>query len=170
MVHTPSDRVQVRELGQLRSPGTCALCGNGTCLEGYVDLDIYYEWEGQVYLCMNCARQVAQVVGALLPDQAEFLQATLEKVQTELTLTKAELSHANEQLSAYGTLFGSITPSGSPPASDASEESPEQSGDAVDAPSASDAGESEPPKSVKGRRSPNAASPTAGNRSDTIAL
>lgn len=142
---TPSDRVQVRKIGELRHPGTCALCGNATCLEGYVDLDIYYEYEGNVYLCMNCVKQVCFVVGALLPDESKHLN--------ELNLEMAQLVKSlKEQLSDYqhiDTLISRIaisTPNsvsdavGSVIESVAESEQP----DPNESPSVPDAGESKP--------------------------
>lgn len=99
---TPSDRVQVIQAGSLGHPGTCALCGSGTCELGYVDLDIYFEWEGNVYLCMWCAKQVAKVIGCLNPEESKHLE--------ELNLSIAqELKETKEKLNDYSALADVIS-------------------------------------------------------------
>lgn len=99
---TPSDRVQVVQAGSLRAPGTCALCGSGTCELGYVDLDIYYDWEGNVYLCMWCAKQVAHVIGCLNPEESKHLE------ELNLSLVK-ELNETKERLNDYRVMADVIS-------------------------------------------------------------
>lgn len=82
--HGPSDRVQIRSLGTLMSPAVCLLCGNGTSLEGYVDLDTFFEWEGQMYLCMTCTKQIAEMIGCIVPDEADILKEQFNSTAKEL--------------------------------------------------------------------------------------
>lgn len=140
----PSARVQVRETHQLRSPGTCALCGNGTCVDGYIDPDVYFEWEGNIYFCMNCAKQMAKAIGCLLPDESRYLE--------ELNNTIAEdLKETKEKLRAYDGLINAITGALGSDVADISRTldsilgkgEPEQPDNGTDAPSATDAGKPE---------------------------
>lgn len=151
MVNTPSDRVQVRRLGELMPPGACALCGNGTCLEGYVDLDIFYDYEGQVYLCMNCARDVAKTIGCLLPGESTHLENLNRDVAAELKETQEKLAHAQSRLDAYdsvisGAFANPVTRTGT------NVQSAAQPSSDVKPPVGTGAGESEPKKSVTRKR------------------
>lgn len=150
---TPSDRVQLRETGELRTPGNCALCGNATCLDGYVDLDIYFDWEGNIYLCMNCAKQVSKVIGCLLPDETKALHALYEENARELNETKEKLDAFQQLDDLFSRLYGSsfipvVTAVSDPPLEESATE-PEHSADVV---SITDAGKSKPTRPTKSRR------------------
>lgn len=103
--HTPSDRVQLRGRGELMHPGSCALCGSGNCDDGYVDLDIFYEYEGQVYLCMVCANQVVGVAGGLPSDEANFLKAQFEDTASRLKAAESELHELRAKLGSWDSIF-----------------------------------------------------------------
>lgn len=111
-VTTPSDRVQLIDRGSLLHPGCCALCGSGNCDEGYVDTGIYYDYEGQVYFCWNCAMQIAAVIGCLSADEHGIMRALLEETAAKLKATEEELGNANERLNTYDTfIIGAINSS-----------------------------------------------------------
>lgn len=115
--NTPSDRVQVVGRGDLLHPGSCALCGSGNCDEGYVNTGIYYDYEGQVYFCITCTRQIAEVIGCLIPEEANILREQVNEVaKTNKNLTE-QLEAANERLRAIDIAFGALnltTPNGNP--------------------------------------------------------
>lgn len=104
-VTTPSDRVQLIDRGSLMHPGCCALCGSGNCDEGYVDTGIYYDYEGQVYFCWNCAMQIAAVIGCLSSDEHGIMRALLENTAAKLKATEEELGRATERLNDYDSLM-----------------------------------------------------------------
>lgn len=84
------------------------MCGNGTCMRGYVDPAIFYEYEGQVYFCMNCAEEMAKTIGCLLPDESEFLteqNTMLAEQNAELT---TEVTNARERLAFYDSVIASV--------------------------------------------------------------
>lgn len=109
--HSPSDRMQVIGRGDLRFPGTCMHCGSGSCDEGYIELDVNYEYEGDQYLCMLCTHQLVELVGSIHPD--DFIKFMTEHAQLQIDLNKAseQLAEANERLSTYDSLFASVSPS-----------------------------------------------------------
>lgn len=163
-MHTPSDRVQLREIGDLRAPGNCALCGNGTCLDGYVDLDIYYDWEGNVYLCMNCAKQTATVIGCLLPDQSRYLETLNENIAKELKETKEKLSEFQQLDDLFTGLYGSSFLPVVTAVSDAPEpESAAEQSNPADVVSITSAGKSKPPRPTTSRRSDDASRPKSSD-------
>lgn len=88
----PSDRVQIRQRNELLAPACCAICGNGTCLDGFIDPGIFYEWEGQVYFCMNCAKEIARAVGSLTPEESRYLEGLNEKMAQELAETREKFN------------------------------------------------------------------------------
>lgn len=150
-VTTPSDRVQVIGRGQLRDPGACALCGNGTCDDGYVDLDIYYDWEGQVYLCMNCAKQVAETIGCLLPAESAHLESLNKTIAEELAQLKEDYLDAKSRLDVYDAAIAA-TVAQQRSTANAVEGAEPESGHTPEPVSAPDAGEPVAKKSVKSRR------------------
>lgn len=161
----PSGRFALRSAGELRQPGQCSVCGNGTCIEGYLDLDIYFEWEGNIYLCMNCVSEAIHVVGALLPKEAETLKNIVETTHAELKVTK-------EQLNEYRNLDANLRRLFIPDSAKSGDLSisslltkpePEQI-NTVNTPSGTDAGESESKGPVKGRRPNDVTRPKVGNK------
>jgi hypothetical protein len=102
---SPSDRMQVRELGNLQPPGTCSVCGNGTDINGYFDPDIWIEYFGQVYLCMsNCAKQAIEVIGGLVPEEAEHLKELSTQIAAEHSELKDKYDAAIRRLDVYDTV------------------------------------------------------------------
>jgi hypothetical protein len=145
-------------------PGCCALCGSGNCDDGYVNTGIYYDYEGQMYLCNTCAIQVAEVIGCLSPDETVHLQGLLSDTAKELASVKAELEANNERLNDYDALllgaltasdFGLDSPSGDTIKAE-SEPADAEPGLTDGTPVLSDDGESDAKESVKsvGRRKP----------------
>ena len=130
-MNTSSDRVQVRQLGELLHPGACALCGNGTCVDGYLDTSIFYDYEGTVYLCMRCVEQMCKVVGALLPEEVNSLREHTEAIAQKCSLLEAENNVLRSKLDAWYTVIdGAIDyrASDSTPDSETKPEQPDEPG------------------------------------------
>lgn len=104
-MNTSSDRVQVRQLGELLHPGACALCGNGTCVDGYVDTSIFYDYEGTVYFCMRCIEQICKVVGALLPDEVNTLHSHTEEIAKRCAELEAENNDLRNRVAAWDSVL-----------------------------------------------------------------
>lgn len=141
--HSPSDRVQVRQLGELMHPGACALCGNGNNENGYVDLGVYYEYEGQVYICIDpCMHQVINMIGCLLPSESEHLR----DLNSTLADRVKELEEANavvvSRLSAFNSLLSGAINDGTITLPVIEDEGPEPE-DAFEFAGITDSGESE---------------------------
>lgn len=97
----PSARVQPRQVGQLLSPSVCALCGNGTCMDGYVDPSIFYEWEGQVYFCKNCTVEMAKIFGMVEAEEQEFLKSQAEGLAADNAILNEEIKVLRERLAIF---------------------------------------------------------------------
>jgi hypothetical protein len=151
--------VQVVGRGDLLAPGSCALCGSGNSDEGYVDTGIFYDYEGQVYFCITCTRQIAEVIGCLLPEEANILREQANEVAKANAKLTLELEAANERLRAFDVAFASVKFPDDPNASVSDVVSP-QSEDAskVDEQPVKSAGngESETSEPVKIKRRSNA--------------
>lgn len=100
------ERMQLRNPGELMHPGSCCVCGSGNNEEGYLDIGVYYDYEGQVYLCMTCVEQAAVTVGLLNRGEAKHLQETNERLAEQHASLTSELEKANERLSHYDALLG----------------------------------------------------------------
>lgn len=89
----PSDRMQVRAVGELQQPASCLICGTGNCDEGYLDLAVFIDYVGTAYLCKTCLYEGAETFGMFTPDEV----ASQQKLLDELNKANAELQ---EQLDA----------------------------------------------------------------------
>lgn len=147
----PSDKVQIRQRAELMSPAVCAMCGNGTCREGYVDPSVFYEWEGQVYFCFNCGLEIARALGCLPPDQTQFLIEQDKAMAKELAELKEAHERAVSRLAVYDSVVAAAA--GSPAVdSDVEQESLFESETTSGSADATGSGEPESPKSVKSPR------------------
>lgn len=101
MSAAPSDplgRFQMRSRGELQLPGSCMICGSGTCDEGYVDFGIFVDYHGTLYFCVPCVKEVAQVIGCITPEDNDiFAEATEEKLAL-LVETQKELEDARKHI------------------------------------------------------------------------
>lgn len=104
-MNTPSDRMQVVGIGDLLHPGACALCGNGTCVDGYLNTSIFYDYEGTVYLCMRCVEQLCKVVGALLPDEVTRLREDTENIAKRCTELEAENNDLRSRVNSWDAVL-----------------------------------------------------------------
>ena len=96
----PSARMQVRSMGELMHPASCCVCGNGTCDDGYLDLGVYYDYEGQMYLCMTCATQAGETIGMFTPEEFKIAQTAVNTLQAEKDKLLQELDYARPLVSA----------------------------------------------------------------------
>lgn len=84
------------------------MCGNGTRQDGFIDFQIYYDYEGYVYLCMLCFEETLNVLGLLTKVEADSLRAIAASHAAENLSLKKELEEANARLSQYDSLIGSV--------------------------------------------------------------
>lgn len=108
MKNDPDSRMHVRGIGELMHPGCCAVCGNGNCETGYIDLGVFYDYEGQVYLCMTCVNEVADTAGLLTDTEARFLQAQNKDLAESTRKVTEQLEKALERLDHFNSLFGDV--------------------------------------------------------------
>jgi hypothetical protein len=101
----PSARMQVRRMSELAHPAACCVCGNGTCDLGYLDLGVYFDYEGTMYLCMTCAYQAGETVGLYTPEEIKITQQLAESLGAENDALKLELHNVTEQLNAANVLL-----------------------------------------------------------------
>lgn len=92
--NTPSDRVQLVGLGELLSPACCMICRSGNCDEGYARLGVWYDYEGEQYLCRTCVIQVAELFSCLTPEEAQHVK----DAATEYAALNNDLFQENEVL------------------------------------------------------------------------
>lgn len=101
----PSARMQLRPAGELRMPAACAVCGNGTCEEGFLDLDCFVEFHGMVYLCMNCLIQAGEAAGMFTREQVEHLNGQMTMLLEQNEILTSELADANESVRSLNHLL-----------------------------------------------------------------
>src|SRR5690349_9541715 len=79
----PDSKFHVRNQGELMHPACCTTCGSGSCDEGFVDLGTYYDYEGQLYICMFCVYGITETVGLLNRFEIDFLKNKSEELATQ---------------------------------------------------------------------------------------
>ena len=124
----PSARMQVRSRGELRHPGSCMVCGNGTNDDGYVDLSVFFDFEGTMYLDMTCALELAELIGCVTPEQIKVFEQKVEDLAKKNDELRKELDNAQHHVDTVNALLRSSLLPGSDPASadlEVSEEQPE---------------------------------------------
>lgn len=97
----PSARMQVLSRGELNLPGSCYVCGNGTCEEGYLDFNTFIDYHGNFYLCMTCAVQAAETIGCFTPEQVALMNELGEKAAERVKELEQELENARPILDAF---------------------------------------------------------------------
>lgn len=100
----PSARMQLRTRGELVHPGSCMVCGSGTCDEGYLDLGVFFDYEGTMYLCHTCATQAGETIGMFTPDQVNSQLSLLEQLTQENAKYKEELDNVRPLVDAVNRL------------------------------------------------------------------
>lgn len=103
--NNPSARMQVRSRGQLVAPACCCVCGNATCDEGYLDLNVFVDFHGTLYLCMNCVTQGAETCGLFTPQEVNHLQMQIESLLVDKERLTSELSDANDYISNFDSVL-----------------------------------------------------------------
>lgn len=98
---TSPSRFTVRDV-PIVTPGICLVCKTGSVDERkFVDAAISIKWFGAVYLCSECIREMAQLLGFVTPEVAKLLMASNEElVGTNEKLKKnlGELSESHRHL------------------------------------------------------------------------
>ncbi len=142
----PSARIQFLNIGSLLAPGSCYVCGSGTCEEGYLDFGTFVDYHGSFYLCMTCFKQAAELLGFFTALEAEHLN----KQNEELLAHNKELEQKLEEAIEYGRSLNVVlrdqfsNGSGPDSASDAVQAEPVQSEPDPNPLKRNDSGESEP--------------------------
>jgi hypothetical protein len=140
--------MQIRSIGELQLPGTCYVCGNGTCDEGYVDFGTFVDYHGSFYLCLICAKQLAELLGYFSPDEVQTTQALLSTYVTENESLKKELENARPVLDSLTSFLQSTVQSSGFIGSDVAEAADESRPFGDDSTEGSEATDSDATESV----------------------
>lgn len=103
----PSARMQVRSRGNLVAPASCMVCGNATCDEGYLDLNVFIDFHGTCYLCMNCITQGGETVGMYTAEQVAHFTAQIESLLADKEALASELANAQSYIDNFNDLLSS---------------------------------------------------------------
>ena len=101
MINASDQKIKLVGRGDLGLPGCCFSCGNGNFDYGYVDLGIWHDEVGNLYLCGTCTQQVTGVYGCLTQEESEYITAVGNQLAAENIKLKQELTRANERLSLF---------------------------------------------------------------------
>ena len=140
----PSRRIIARTRGELQHPGSCAICGGSDPDRTFVDIGVYYDYEGNVYICHLCFDEAAvQVMGYFTREEHLKLLAHNNILIEQNQKLQAELDNYGELATTLKRLgFSSALPANI--LSDSSDLG------TAETPEGTEAGESETPESVNG--------------------
>lgn len=108
VIENPSGRMHLKGIGDLLFPGTCCVCGNGTYEHGYVQLGVYYEYEGEMYLCLTCLTEAAEIGGMLSLEQGVVLKDLAIKVSEQNKALRELVKGLSEKVELYESALGSV--------------------------------------------------------------
>lgn len=166
----PSDRILIRSRGELNHPGSCMVCGGSDEERNYVDLGVFYDYEGNCYLCDICGTQVGEVLGLFTPDEVKDTLKNLSDALERIASLEAELEHARPIMDSIRSL-GLIDASAARAAldfADASNEELQGTGETpADVTEPAVSGEPEVTEHHGKSRRPNANGDESGNGSST---
>ena len=91
----------------IASPGCCGICGCVKCDDGFVTLDLDFEFYGTLIFCRNCALGIAAPVGGITPEKALSLElenarlaATVSSLQERLSIMQPIEDFINERINS----------------------------------------------------------------------
>lgn len=100
-IENPSGRMHFLGVGDLLFPGGCCVCGNGLNPEGFVSIGVYYEGEGQMYLCLTCLTEAAETGGLLSLEQSRVLVDLSTKVSEENLVLRETVKDLSKRVELY---------------------------------------------------------------------
>lgn len=101
----PSDAIRLLGMGELPMPSKCMICGSGTCEDGYVDLGVYYDYEGEMLMCVLCIYKVSETAGCRPPSVVAQIEELQRELATENAALKEQLSDATNRLSIFSGML-----------------------------------------------------------------
>lgn len=109
MVQNESSRMHVRNMGELQPPSNhCAVCGNSTCEDGYIDPDVYFDYIGYIYFCMTCVSEMMEVMGLPSISEVEYRTQLATSQAEENKALKEKVANYEQQLRDYDNLIVGI--------------------------------------------------------------
>lgn len=90
------------------APGTCMECGRGNYDGDYLDLDVFFDYEGHMAMCKDCVVQAGETVGMFTAEEhldllKKFNDAVVEheRMESELENVRSQLASARNLLAGY---------------------------------------------------------------------
>jgi hypothetical protein len=159
--NNPSAKMTIKSRGQLMVPGTCMVCGNGNFEGDYLDLGVFFDYEGHMAMCKTCVVQAGETVGMFTADEHLELLKKFNDAVTDHEHMEQELENVRNQLASARNLLASyLTSDSSVVVSEGTERQDEDSSSTV---SASDSGEPEVTEPVPSARRSNTGGSKSGN-------
>ncbi len=104
----PGARMHIVGLGQLMHPGTCMVCGSGVRESGYLAVGVYFDYEGEMYICVEyCLPEIIKMIGGLTHDEAQLIVDAANRALEQAASLKADMERLNERLIHYDALLNS---------------------------------------------------------------
>lgn len=95
----------MRSMGELLHPAQCMVCGNGTCEQGYLDLGVFFDFEGTMYLCFTCITQAGETAGMYTPEEMQLAESIGEKALGEVSALTSEVESLRESNNSLSFLL-----------------------------------------------------------------
>ena len=105
----PGSRMQIVGFDGLMHPATCMVCGSGNREGGYLRLGVYFDYEGEMYICIDfCLTELINTVGGLTRDEAVTVYTAANNALERVAQLEAELEYVNGRLVSYDALLSGI--------------------------------------------------------------
>lgn len=86
-------------------PHKCVACGaNATGRDEFIDFNLSFDYEGAIYLCANCGKQIARLLGF----SDDTYEEEWKESQEELDNLREKYARVSDDLTVYRRMVGDI--------------------------------------------------------------
>lgn len=92
--NNPGARIHMVSRGEMLHPGTCMICGSGDPERTYLDVGVFFDYEGSMYICILCGTQIGETLGLFTPEEVNIQTEAIANLQAKVDSMEEELAHA----------------------------------------------------------------------------
>jgi hypothetical protein len=115
------------------------ICGSGDPERTYLDVGVFFDYEGSMYICILCGTQIGETLGLFTPEEIRIQTEAIANLQRSVDSMEEELGYARPIIAGIRRMLSSDPVSGMDSVSDSAvvDVVPEgQSGSGVSVPDA----------------------------------
>lgn len=92
--NNPGARIHMISRGEMLHPGSCMICGSGDPERTYLDVGVFFDYEGSMYICHLCGAQIGETLGLFTPEEVKIQTEAIANLQARVDSMEEELTHA----------------------------------------------------------------------------